>query len=57
MKQKINMADTIIPAEIAYNFYAIPYSMPAIKKLDRKIRGQSSLGYPKRLSALEFQQM
>ena len=37
MKQKINMADTVIRAGIAYNFYAVPYSIPAIKKLDKKI--------------------
>ena len=37
MKQKINMADTIIRAGIAYSFYAVPYSIPAIKKLDKKI--------------------
>ena len=36
MKQKINMADTIIRAGIAYNFYAVSYSIPAIKKLDKK---------------------
>ena len=35
-KQKINMAGTIIRAGIAYSFYAIPYSMPAIRKLDKK---------------------
>ena len=37
MQQKINMADTVIRAGIAYNFYAEPYSLPAIKKLDKKI--------------------
>jgi hypothetical protein len=37
MKQKINMADTIIRVGIAYSFYAVPYSIPAIKKLDKKI--------------------
>ena len=37
MKQKINMADTVIRAGIAYSFYAVPYSLPAIKKLDKKI--------------------
>jgi hypothetical protein len=37
MKQKINMADTVIRARIAYSFYAVPYSIPAIKKLDKKI--------------------
>ena len=37
MKQKINMADTVIRVGIAYNFYAVPYSIPAIKKLDKNI--------------------
>ena len=37
MKQKINMADTVIRAGITYSFYAVPYSIPAIKKLDKKI--------------------
>jgi hypothetical protein len=37
MKQKINMADTVIRAGIAYSFYAVPYFIPAIKKLDKKI--------------------
>ena len=37
MKQKINMANTIIRAGIAYSFYDVPYSLPAIKKLDKKI--------------------
>ena len=37
MKQKINMADTVIRVEIAYSFYVVPYSLSAIKKLDKKI--------------------
>ena len=37
MKQKINMADTVIRARIAYSFYGVPYSISAIKKLDKKI--------------------
>ena len=37
MKQKINMADTVIRAGIAYSFYEVPYSIPAIKKLDKTI--------------------
>ena len=37
MKQKINMANTVIRAGIAYNFYAVPYSIPTIKKLDENI--------------------
>jgi hypothetical protein len=37
MKQNINMADTVIRVGIAYSFYAVPYSIPTIKKLDKKI--------------------
>lgn len=37
MQQKINMLDTVIRAGIAYSFYAVPYSLPAIQKLDKKI--------------------
>ena len=37
IKQKINMVDTVIRAGIAYSFYAVPYSLPAIIKLDKKI--------------------
>ena len=36
MKQKINMADTVIRAGIAYSFYDVPYSLLTIKKLDKK---------------------
>jgi hypothetical protein len=36
-KTKIKMVDTIIRVGIAYSFYAIPYSMPNIAKLDQKI--------------------
>jgi hypothetical protein len=36
MKQKIKMVDIVIRAGIAYNFYVVPYSFPAIKKLDKK---------------------
>ena len=36
MKQKIKMVDIIIRAGIAYSFYVVPYSLPAIKKLDKK---------------------
>ena len=39
IKQKIKMVDTVIRAGIAYNFYAVPYSLPTIKKLDKKIIG------------------
>ena len=37
MKQKITMANTVIRAGIAYNFYVVPYSMSSITKLDKKI--------------------
>jgi hypothetical protein len=37
MKQKINMAYTIIRAGITDNFYAVPYSISTIKKLDKNI--------------------
>ena len=37
MKQKISMVDTIIMAGIAYSFYAVPFSLPGIIKLDKKI--------------------
>ena len=37
MKQKIQMVDTVIRAGIAYSFYAVPYSLAAIKKLDKRI--------------------
>ena len=37
IKQKINMVDIVIRAEIAYSFYAVPYSLLAIIKLDKKI--------------------
>ena len=31
------MVDIVIRARIAYSFYAVPYSLPAIIKLDKKI--------------------
>jgi hypothetical protein len=37
LKPKLKMVDTVIRLEIAYSFYAIPYSMPNIAKLDQKI--------------------
>jgi hypothetical protein len=37
MKQKINMVDTVIRVGIAYSFYTIPYSLPNIIKLDKKL--------------------
>ena len=43
------MVDTVIRAGIAYSFYAVPYSLPAIKKLDKKIIGIQKIicGLPK----------
>jgi hypothetical protein len=37
LKLKLKMVDTVIRPGIAYNFYAVPYSMPNIAKLDQKI--------------------
>jgi hypothetical protein len=37
LKQKLKMVDTVIRPGIACSFYAIPYSMPNIAKLDQKI--------------------
>jgi hypothetical protein len=37
LKQKLKMVDIVIRPGIAYSFYAIPYSMPNIAKLDQKI--------------------
>jgi hypothetical protein len=39
LKQKLKMIDTVIRPGIAYSFYAVPYSMPNIIKLDKKIIG------------------
>jgi hypothetical protein len=36
LKQKLKMVDTVIRPRIAYSFYALPYSMPNIIKLDKK---------------------
>jgi hypothetical protein len=49
IKQKINMLDTVIRAGIAYSFYAVPYSLPTIKKLDKNIIGiqKKKCGLPK----------
>ena len=49
IKQKISMVDTVIRAGIAYSFYAVPYSLPTIKKLDKKIIGIQKVicGLPK----------
>jgi hypothetical protein len=37
LKQKLKMVDTVIRLGIAYSFYAVPYSMPNIYKLNQKI--------------------
>ena len=57
MKQKINMADTVIRVGIAYSFYAVPYSIPAIKKLDKKIIAlhKTICGLPKSTSNIAIQ--
>ena len=52
MNKKINMADTVIRVGIAYSFYAVPYFIPAIKKLDKKIIAlhKTTCGLPKSTS-------
>jgi hypothetical protein len=49
LKQKLKMVDTVIRPGIAYSFYAVPYSMPNITKLDKKIIGlqKTICGLPK----------
>jgi hypothetical protein len=49
LKQKLKMVDTVIRPGIAYSFYAVPYSMPNISKLDKKIIGlqKTICGLPK----------
>jgi hypothetical protein len=44
------MVDTIVRAVIAYNFYATPYLMPDILKLDQKliVLQKAICGLPKR---------
>ena len=37
LKQKLKMVDTVIRPGIAYSFYVVPYSIPTITKLDKKI--------------------
>jgi hypothetical protein len=37
LKHKIKMVDMVVRIGIAYSFYAIPYSMPTLAKLDKKI--------------------
>jgi hypothetical protein len=39
LKQKLKIVDTVIRPGIAYSFYVVPYSMPNIIKLDKKIIG------------------
>jgi hypothetical protein len=43
------MVDTVIRPGIAYSFYAVPYSMPNIIKLDKKKSVSKKLyaGFPK----------
>ena len=57
MKQKFNMTDIVIRAGIAYSFYAVPYSIPAIKKLDKKIIAlhKTICGLPKSKSNIAIQ--
>ena len=49
LKQKLKMVDTVIRPGIAYSFYAVPYSIPTITKLDKKIIGlqKTICGLPK----------
>jgi hypothetical protein len=49
LKQKLKMVDTVIRPGIVYSFYAVPYSMPNITKLDKKIISlqKSICGLPK----------
>ena len=39
LKQKLKMVDTIIRLGIVCSFYALPYSIPKITKLDKKTIG------------------
>jgi hypothetical protein len=52
IKQKMQMVDTVIQAGIAYSFYAVPYSLPTINKLDREIIAlhKTICGLPKYMS-------
>ena len=52
---KINMANTVIRAGIAYNFYVVSCSLPPIKKLDRKIIDFTQCGLPKCTSNIATQ--
>jgi hypothetical protein len=49
LKQKLKMVDIVIRPRIAYSFYVVPYSMPNITKLDKKIIGLQKIicGLPK----------
>ena len=57
MKQKIKMLTTIIRVSIGYSFYSIPYSLPAIKKLNRKVIAlhKPICGLPKCMSNVVIQ--
>ena len=33
----MHMIDTVIRGSIEYSFYVVPYSLPALKKLDKKL--------------------
>jgi hypothetical protein len=52
MKQKLQMVDTNIRTGIAYSFYDVPYSFPAIKILDRRVMAlhKNICGLPKCMS-------
>ena len=45
LKQKLKIVDIVIRLGIAYSFYAVPYSMPNIAKLDQKTPQTSPWNY------------
>jgi hypothetical protein len=64
LKQKIKILNTVIEPRIAYTYYAVPFSKPEIKKLDKiiskitketcnipKLQPISSHTYPTKTSA------
>jgi hypothetical protein len=55
LKLKLKMVDTVIRPGIAYSFYTVPYSMPNITKLDKKIIGlqKAICGLPKSTQTLQ----
>jgi hypothetical protein len=57
LRQKLEMVDTVIRPGIAYSFYAVPYSMPNITKLDKKIIGlqKTICGLPKSIPNITTQ--